>query len=175
MIVYFIHYILTISSIENYQQVYVTHHRIIDVVMKLLVPVDESKHSAKAAEFSIKLAKGLGANITLIHVLEIYPYYAIPPYLMTEDHEGLKEIRGKVNDWFKKIDGSAKKQKVKVNHEVLLRSTTVVESIVQYAKRKKVDLIVIGTMGRSGFRKLVVGSVAQGVSQRAHCSALIVR
>ncbi len=143
--------------------------------MKLLVGVDESKYSAKAAEFSIKLAKGLGANITLIHIVGIYPYFAIPQYLLKEDDKGLKAIREKVKGWFNKIDSSAKRQNVKINHEVLMRSTTVVESIVEYAKRKKVNLIVMGTMGRKGLRKLAVGSVAQGVSQRAHYSVLIVK
>ena len=94
---------------------------------------------------------------------------------MKEDDKGLKAIREKVKGWFNNIDRSAKKQNVKINHEVLMRSTTVVESIVEYVKRKKVNLIVRGTMGRKGVRKLVVGSVAQGVSQRAHCSVLIVK
>ena len=145
------------------------------MTMNILVPIDTSDYSLKAAKFAVKLAKGIGANMTLIHVVEIHPYFSVPEYLMAEDDRALKKISKSVEGWFARIEKIAKKQDVEIRHEILLHSTSVVESIVLYAKRRKIDLIIMGTKGTSGFKRLLVGSVAQGVSQHAHCSVLIVR
>ncbi len=145
------------------------------MIKNILVPIDASNYSIKAAKFAVQLAKGLNAGITLIHVVEIHPYFSVPHYLITEDERALKRIRKSIESWFTKIERITKKEKVKTKHEILLQSTSVVESIVQYAKRKNVGLIVMGTKGRTGFRGLLVGSVAQGVSHHAHCSVVIVR
>jgi nucleotide-binding universal stress UspA family protein len=145
------------------------------MVKSILVPINASDYSFKAAKLAINLAKGLGARIILIHVVEIHPYFTIPEYLMAQDDRSLKRVKKRINDWFARIERIAKKEKVTINHETLLQSTSVVESIVVYARRRKVELIVMGTKGASGFKRLLLGSVAQGVSQHAPCSVLIVR
>ena len=57
----------------------------------------------------------------------------------------------------------------------ILISNSTVKEIVTYAKSKKVDLIVMGSHGRTGLNKLILGSVANGVSQMVHCPILIVK
>jgi nucleotide-binding universal stress UspA family protein len=145
------------------------------MVRNILVPVDMSRYSLKAARTAIQLAAALHARITIIHVVEIHPHFAVPEYLMSKDDRVLKEIRRDVERWLTKIEKMAKSQNVTMKYEILLRSTSVVESIVQYAKRKKMNIIVIGTRGRTGFERLLLGSVAHGVSQHAPCSVMIVR
>ena len=54
-------------------------------------------------------------------------------------------------------------------------SESIIESIIDYATRKNIDLIVIGTRGRTGLKRFFMGSVANGVIQHAHCSVLVVR
>ena len=54
-------------------------------------------------------------------------------------------------------------------------SCFVAESIIEYATRKNIDLIVIGTRGRTGLKRFFMGSIANGVVQHAHCSVLLVR
>ena len=54
-------------------------------------------------------------------------------------------------------------------------SFSVVETILEQGDKSNVDLIVIGTRGLTGFKKLLVGSVSSGVISHAHCSVLIVR
>ena len=49
------------------------------------------------------------------------------------------------------------------------------KKLVSFAKSKKIDLIIMGTHGRTGLDKLIVGSVASGVSQRVGCPVLLVR
>ena len=53
--------------------------------------------------------------------------------------------------------------------------TSVTDAIVNYATKKNIDLIVIGTKGRTGLKRFLLGSVAQGFVQHAHCRVLLVR
>ena len=64
---------------------------------------------------------------------------------------------------------------VKFKTEVVERPTSTVPAIVDYAERNKVDLIVVGTRGRSGFTKLLLGSVASGVVTYASCPVMVVK
>ena len=63
----------------------------------------------------------------------------------------------------------------KLNTENFTDVKSVIRSIIDYANSKDVDLIVIGTRGRTGLKRLLMGSVANGVIQHAHCSVLLVR
>jgi nucleotide-binding universal stress UspA family protein len=63
---------------------------------------------------------------------------------------------------------------VKAKGEVI-EGISVVEAIVTYASSEKFDVIVIGTRGNTGFRRLLVGSVSSGVLNHAHCPVLLVR
>jgi len=65
--------------------------------------------------------------------------------------------------------------KVKVNTEVVASPTSVVPAIVDYAEKNNVDLIVVGTRGRSGLKKLLLGSVASGVVTYASCPVMVVK
>ena len=139
--------------------------------------MDSSECSFTAANYAASLAKTHGASIILIQVVEIHPYSStIPFYMTTRGNEAFeKDVRVTAEDWFAKIEKPSKKQDVIVKHHVLLRSKSVIESIVSYADKNKVDLIVIGTMGLTGFKKLLLGSVARGVIDHAHCPVLLVR
>ena len=64
---------------------------------------------------------------------------------------------------------------IQLQPEVVVTATSIVSAIVEYAKNKDVDLIVIGTRGRSGFKKLFLGSVASGVVTNAACPVMVVK
>ncbi len=70
---------------------------------------------------------------------------------------------------------SAEAKNVKATAIIQEDSFSVVETIVDHGTKYNVDLIVIGTRGLTGFKKLLVGSVSSGVLHHAHCSVLIVR
>jgi nucleotide-binding universal stress UspA family protein len=59
--------------------------------------------------------------------------------------------------------------------EVVVTATSIVSPIVEYAKKKNVDLIITGTRGRSEFKKVLLGSVASGVITRASCPIMVVK
>ena len=62
-----------------------------------------------------------------------------------------------------------------IKTEVFRNVDSVTDAIIDYATKNKIDLIVIGTKGRTGLKRFLMGSVAQGVVQHAHCPVLLVR
>jgi nucleotide-binding universal stress UspA family protein len=142
---------------------------------KVLVAYDGSKDSNNAVEAACALSKGK-ASVTLLHV------YAIPMMVYTGRaglprstvqilDEGAKRTAEAV---VKKGLNRAARKGVKAKGEVM-ESASTVETIVTYASSEKFDLIVIGTRGNAGFRRLLVGSVSSGVLNHAHCPVLLVR
>ena len=59
--------------------------------------------------------------------------------------------------------------------QVVVSPLSITGSIVQYAERENIDLIVVGTRGRSGFKRLLLGSTASGIVTHAHCPVMVVR
>jgi nucleotide-binding universal stress UspA family protein len=64
---------------------------------------------------------------------------------------------------------------LELNTETFTDVESIIGSIIDYATDKDIDLIVIGTRGRTGLKRFLTGSVANGVVQHAHCSVLLVR
>lgn len=146
------------------------------MIKRILVPIDASKCSFAAADYAIGLAKVHNAAINLIHVVETHPYYSLPYYLASGADKAVeRDIEKTVEGWFAKIGEKARKENVTVRHDIIFRSKAVIESIISYADQNNVDLIVIGTRGLTTFKRLLVGSVARGVIDHAHCPVLLVK
>ena len=58
---------------------------------------------------------------------------------------------------------------------IVVTPVSVVGAMIDYAEKERADLIVIGTRGRSGFKKMLLGSVASGVVKYSHCPVLVVK
>ena len=58
---------------------------------------------------------------------------------------------------------------------IIVSPLSVIGSIIGYAERENIDLIVVGTRGKSGFKRLLLGSIASGVVTHAHCPVLVVK
>ena len=58
---------------------------------------------------------------------------------------------------------------------MIIAEESIVSEIIEYAERENIDLIIMGTRGRTGFKKLLLGSVASGVVNFAHCPVLVIR
>ncbi|EIJ66158.1 hypothetical protein BD31_I1690 [Candidatus Nitrosopumilus salaria BD31] len=72
------------------------------------------------------------------------------------------------------LKDDAKKAGISTSIDVLITDSTV-KQLVTYAKTNKVDLVIMGSHGLTGWRKVLLGSVANGVSQQVHCPVLIVK
>jgi nucleotide-binding universal stress UspA family protein len=156
---------------------------------KILVAIDGSDQSMDAANYAIEMAKNEKNDVQLIaiHVLlsQIgYAYASSDIYTLNTSssiRELLENINKEAQKWFDKVKEKAaasdleEKNKIQLKAEVITTDTSIVGAIVEYAEHENIDLIVIGTRGRSGFKKLLLGSVASGVVTYATCPVMVVK
>jgi nucleotide-binding universal stress UspA family protein len=142
---------------------------------KILVPIDGSECSLNAARYAVKLAKDENAQVFCIHVIESVPYYG---YVGSQPaiERYYEDLEGKVQSWFGKVRYIAKNEGIsEIKTKTFSNVKSITESIIDYAANNNMDLIVIGTRGRTGLKRFLMGSVANGVVQHAHCPVLLVR
>ncbi|HEX6282533.1 MAG TPA: universal stress protein [Nitrososphaera sp.] len=146
---------------------------------RILVAVDGSDTSMKAADYAITLAKNSSneAEIFVINVVDLPPIFKLLP---SDTRKQLIRIgRQQASQIFDTIDEMAKSHDVKTNRinteMVETSSVSAADEIIRYAQEKDVDLIVVGTKGRSGMSKALLGSVASKVVTYSPCSVLVVR
>jgi nucleotide-binding universal stress UspA family protein len=88
----------------------------------------------------------------------------------------MNEAKIESEPWFKKIRSTIDNESlINFQTKIILSSVKVPGVIVNFSEDTKADLIVIGTRGRSGFRKLLLGSVASDTVMYAHCPVLVVK
>lgn len=139
----------------------------------ILVATDGSKYSDAAAAEAVNIAKLCGATLTAISVV---PSEAASPFdiVNSEMQKGLiadKELKA-AEDNIRKVKESAEREGLKTTG--LIYSGTPYEAITITAKEKKADLIVIGSHGRTGITRLLMGSVTERVIGHADCAVLVV-
>jgi nucleotide-binding universal stress UspA family protein len=146
---------------------------------RILVAVDGSDTSMKAADYAITLAKNNDNNeaeIFVINVIDIPPMFKMLP---SDTRKQLIRMgRQQASQIFDTIEQMAKRHVVKtnkINTEMVETSISAADEIIKYSKEKDVDLIVVGTKGRSGMSKALLGSVASKVVTYSPCSVLVVR
>lgn len=149
-------------------------------IKRILVPLDGSNCSFRAAKYAIEAARLQKAQIFCIHVITKIPYgYSLPGSSIDEYFENAKN---QAQGWFNKVTFIATKgwteksdNVADIKAEVFRNVDSVTDAIIDYATKNKIDLIIIGTKGRTGLKRFLMGSVAQGVVQHAHCPVLFVR
>jgi nucleotide-binding universal stress UspA family protein len=136
---------------------------------KILVAVDGSEPSMLAANCAIDVAKKHNAQLIALTVSHI----PLSSYGLGSRPDAIKHNKEK--EWFQKLEEAGAKNKVLLKTELIDTQMSVEGTIVEYAESEGIDLIVIGTTGRSGFKKLLLGSVASGVVNYATCSVLVAK
>jgi nucleotide-binding universal stress UspA family protein len=152
---------------------------------RILLPIDGSDSSMKAAAYAIAMTRKKGDNnnaelITLyvIHseIKHVYSTYSFGGSVNQNSiDEIIEDAKKEAQTWFDKVQEEAKENNVKLRREIIVNSRSIVGAVVDYAEHEGVDLIVIGSRGLSGFRKLLLGSVASGIVTYAHCPVLVVK
>jgi nucleotide-binding universal stress UspA family protein len=143
-------------------------------LQRILVPLDGSDSSFRAARYAINIAKMANAEIIFLHVVVNPPYVEYKSAgIMIATY--LEEAKRHAEMWFMNAGDTASKEGVKFSVETILDVASAADSIVNYAERKKADLVVMGTHGRTGIKRFLLGSVASGVVTHAKCSVLVVR
>ena len=139
----------------------------------ILVPFDLSTQSTRAFKIALDLAKNYNSKVTLLTCLEGDAWHH-KYYDARADSELIKKQKKVTEKHLEKLQTLADKNNISVKSQIL-KSKSVVNDIVTFAKSRKYDLIVIGSHGRTGFDKLLLGSVANGVSQKSKCPVLLVK
>jgi nucleotide-binding universal stress UspA family protein len=154
---------------------------------KILVAIDGSEASMDAADYAILMARVYNSSMTALHVIPEKIRYEYQdkidsdvPYDASNNTDSLRRIvempRQEIEEnSFRKIKEKCKENNVKVNTEVISNAKSIVAQVVDYAESNNADLIVVGTRGRTGFKKLLLGSVASGVVTYAHCPVMVVK
>lgn len=147
-----------------------------------MVAIDGSKESMHAANCAIGVAKRYDAILVVLTVLpqELrydYEIDQIDPEVPMTPVKGVVELsRMEIEgEWFAGIKKNALASNVKIETEILMEGKSVVADIIEYSEKQSIDLIVIGTKGKTGLRRLILGSVSQGILAYAHCPVLLVR
>lgn len=137
--------------------------------MKVLVATDGSEHSVKALNRAMELAKSEGAEITLLSVA----------YYSREDLDEIplniqEKLDAQAADVLKKAKALFDAKEIKVD-TVLEAGYVPANNIISRAEEGKFDLILMGSTGRSGFKRLLIGSTAAKVVANAPCSVAVLR
>ena len=140
---------------------------------RILVPLDFSEPSMRALTYAKLLGEALGASLDLLHVVP-NPYVADPSGLYTALPQNLlDDFEREANTRLEQTLTPKERKTFKVQSAVRTGDPQV--EIVEYARLTPVDLIVMGTHGRTGVSHLFLGSVAERVVRSAPCAVLTVR
>lgn len=149
---------------------------------KIMVAIDGSTESMHAANCAIGVAKKYTSTLIVLTVLpqELrydYEIDRINPEIPMTPVKGVLELsRMEVEDnWFTSIKKNARNNDVRIETEAVMEEKSIVSEILDYAEKQNIGLIVIGTKGKTGLRRILLGSVTQGVLAYAHCPVLLVR
>jgi nucleotide-binding universal stress UspA family protein len=133
----------------------------------ILFATDFSAASDAAAPIAIQIARRYGAKIYGVHVNASDPYVAAAPAAwaaMAEAAErAAKEAAGRLNEQLQGIE-----------HEVVIGEGKIWEVMSDLIEHKEIDLVVLGTRGRTGFGKTLLGSVAEQILRQSPCPVLTV-
>lgn len=135
----------------------------------ILVPTDLSDGAAQALDYACELARTLGAKVHLLNVIGI-PVLGVPELGMALTATMIDSM---IADNQKALDKLAKEKGC--DGEVVLKTGDARDLILQTAKELGIDLIVMGTHGRRGVTRALLGSVTESVVRSATCPVLTVR
>lgn len=142
------------------------------IFKNIMVPYDGSEYSNNAYNVSLELSKKFGSSVRVVTcVYENYGGWYLDNRIGDIEFKKHEKI---IQKKFENLKSMADKDKVQFSSEII-RSTQVAKTLVDDAGYNKIDLIVMGSHGRTGLDKLFIGSIANNVSQLARCSVLIVK
>jgi len=139
---------------------------------KILIPVDFSEYTDHILGYATEIARKFGSSIHLIHVMPNMDYFT--PYESFMAAENIVAVQ-------KNIEGETEKDLEEIAKKIkdipvtkAIRTGAAFIEIIGYVRTEGIDLIVMGTHGRSGFEHILIGSVAEKVVRKAPCPVLTV-
>lgn len=141
-------------------------------IRKILVPVDFSRHSAKALDYAIELARKFDASIHILHSYPIHvggvtPYGVAFPESLERDWRAAAQQQ--LDAWGDKVSAAG------LEVSLSLTPMAAAEAVAETAEEIGADLVVMGTRGLSGLKHVLLGSVAERTLRSAPCPVLAVK
>ena len=139
---------------------------------KILAAYDASSFSDRAFRKAIDIAKPK-SNLTVLTVITGI-YQPSMGFSMKLNKDLLSKQKKELEKIFSKLEVAAKKKEVKLSLKII-QDKSVSNAIVKHANSRKYDLVIIGSHGRTGLNKLILGSVANSVAQQVKCAVMVVK
>ena len=134
----------------------------------ILHPTDFSPGSAAAFDYACDLAREAGSRLIVLHAFGPAVPVAAEGVILSADLEELRTLAQRELDAIRPADPAVRVERV-------VREGPTTQTILEAIEEFKPDLLVMGTHGRTGFRRLVLGSVAEEVLRKAPCPVLTVK
>jgi nucleotide-binding universal stress UspA family protein len=137
----------------------------------ILVPVDGSDNSYRALDAALVLSEKLGSNITVIHVMEEIPITHIGSEKLL--NELLQAYKKENQDILSKCSEIASQKGLTINTFLLQGNPASV--ILDFSKKEKFDIVIMGSRGLGKFKELILGSVSSKIVHHTPCAVLLIR
>ena len=138
---------------------------------KILIATDGSEYTKNAVDYGIDLAKSTGAKLFAIYVVDTAAFASIP---MDAAWESMYELLKQEGDLaIKYVSEKAQAEGLEVEGNLIEGHPA--DEIIRYSEKNSISLIVMGTLGKSGLDRFLLGSVAEKVVRNSKIPVLVVR
>ena len=153
-----------------------------DRLSRILVAIDGSIPSMHAVDYAIAIKNN--SQLFVLYVIDAYKYPHLPSSIILAPTFGTEKYLEERSEAEKLMDKIKEKFKLKINDytkseeletKIIEGAKSAATTIMEYAETKNVDLIIIGSKGRTGFKKLLLGGVSSSIIKNAHCPVLVIR
>lgn len=151
---------------------------------RILVAIDGSTSSIHATDYAISIALKNSSQLFVLYVIDAYEYSRLSSSIVLAPTFGSEKYLEEKNEAEKLMNKIKERFRLKVNDNTKFKEprTEIVEgvksvatTIMEYAESENIDLIIIGSRGRTSFKKLLLGSISSNVMKNAHCAVLVIR
>ena len=146
-------------------------------ISNILVAIDGSENSLRAADYAINLSSKFKADLTVLTILDTSLKHLSSTFLTAPTY-GIKDPdkqKIKTNKHHENLRLIGEKSGISVRSEIISSSISPVGTIVDYIENNKIDLVIVGSRGLGGFKKLILGSIASGLISYSKCPVLVVK
>ena len=151
---------------------------------RILVAIDGSTTSIHATDYAISIALKNSSQLFVLYVIDAYEYSRLSSSIVLaptfgsekylEEKNEAEKLMNKIKERFRlKMKNNTKFKEPKT--EIVEGIKSVATTIMEYAESENIDLIIIGSRGRTSFKKLLLGSISSNVMKNAHCAVLVIR
>lgn len=141
---------------------------------RILVPIDGSSAGLRAVDKAIALAQAFGSRIAVLNVIDVYPFVGIGADYAFGQNEYMAAATANANQALARAEAAVAQAGVPCERK-LVEGHVIHDGILEAANALEADLIVMGSHGRHGFEKLLLGSTTQRVLSRTSLPVLVVR